>query len=879
MNKGKPFESVGRAGHLLSAASFSALLRGAAVLGVLLSPFGVQAQTVYPRPTVTATQNVECAGSSVRTTSALGCTAGEFVVSTSFDTGPGTPPFCTVGQPFTADVQLVLSGSNTDRYNIAFFTGEKGNDPRLSTTKAQGASCSGAIMPVSYSDPSHTPPNSLFYSADGNACGDLPKTQGVQQPVLIKGMKVACVANPATPTSDNLGVPYVLTYSQSLSGPNCTIFNVENGTTSKCNAGTATLTVNTQPIRVAGYVDITKVTAPGSDTTPFTFTATGASGSFVGSSVNGAAISSNNSTSNTFTLKDGETARVYMSVLSTGRNLTITESATNGWSSTANIACTNVTGAPPTTINNASRTVTATLNTTNSALSCTVTNTKGSKVTLNKTVAGRVTPDDQFTVSASGGGTLTDASGTAVIPAATTTGTGTGTGTSITFYSTPGQPITLTEAMSGTATPLSAYESSLSCTNARTGATTPLPTNELTTSRQITPQGGDDLTCTFTNTPRPMITLNKTIATTNGGRVASTDQFTLNVGSSSVTTQGSGSTVTAGTGSVTGIGTAGTAINLSETAAGTTKLAAYLSSIACTNSNTGSSTVLPSGSGRTFTITPRNNDVIRCTLTNTNNAAALTATKTTATKYTYYRLNTAGTTFIPLPRTLSYTVTVTAATGTASNVFVFDTLPSGVTSVSVRDSAGNPVALTDSGGSALSNPASAPLAVVRWSAGNLNSAESKTFTVTLSLPDLSAPGVTAVVPAVHNTVTVSADNVLDTTSLAAVTDIVLTVLKKTVQNLGPANNPAASPAAPSGSVAAAPGDVLRYCITASNWGSVALNNYTIRDTVPANSEYVGGSATLTPSGTPSYSAGVVTGAVGTLASGASPTLCFNTKVT
>lgn len=123
----------------------------------------------------------------------------------------------------------------------------------------------------------------------------------------------------------------------------------------------------------------------------------------------------------------------------------------------------------------------------------------------------------------------------------------------------------------------------------------------------------------------PVITLTKALS---GNRLANTDQFTMQIRNSggtvvnattASTTTGTGSAVTAGTGTtgVTSVGL-GTSYTLTEVSSGTTNLANYASSISCTNNNVGSATVLPTGSGQSFTITPLSaSDSINCTITNT----------------------------------------------------------------------------------------------------------------------------------------------------------------------------------------------------------------------------------------------------------------------
>jgi uncharacterized repeat protein (TIGR01451 family) len=114
----------------------------------------------------------------------------------------------------------------------------------------------------------------------------------------------------------------------------------------------------------------------------------------------------------------------------------------------------------------------------------------------------------------------------------------------------------------------------------------------------------------------PKITLIKKI----NGRIAAADQFTVQIAYTAptvdlatATSTGAATTVSTGATSVL----PGNVITLSEVMAtgSTTPLAAYSASIACTNANP-TSTLLPSGSGKSFTVTPQIGDDISCTLTN-----------------------------------------------------------------------------------------------------------------------------------------------------------------------------------------------------------------------------------------------------------------------
>lgn len=432
------------------------------------------------------------------------CAAGEFTVSPVFSAAPGTPPFCIAGGEFNFKVDLGLSGTNTDRQDIGFFVGQQGNDPRATTA---GNICSVATFP-------DTP--APWENNDGDACGDF--TGGGIDTITIDEIKVVCLGD----TAGALQIPYVLTYWQN-DGRACTgPTDVSNGAPSKCNAGVSTVS-GTVAVFSGAYVDVTKQTTPDGDTQPFSFTASGPAGSKVivltGATLTPASASGGTyspatiaaaGNSVTFTLRDNETARVYINALPTDQVLTITEADPGAaWESSAAISCAPVVGAPGISTVPASRSISASLSQGNSAAACTVTNSKRPRITLQKSIASRIDAADQFTVSGAGGGTLTGTT------SATTAGAALSAGT--TFYSTAGAVLTLTDAKTAGPTLSSRYGASLSCTNAFTGVgATPaasLPNRLSSSSYTLAPAAGDQVTCTFTNTPRP--TLSKSYGTTN----------------------------------------------------------------------------------------------------------------------------------------------------------------------------------------------------------------------------------------------------------------------------------------------------------------------------------------------------------------------------
>jgi uncharacterized repeat protein (TIGR01451 family) len=129
------------------------------------------------------------------------------------------------------------------------------------------------------------------------------------------------------------------------------------------------------------------------------------------------------------------------------------------------------------------------------AIACTFTNTAFPHLTLRKALpaSGRVFATDQFKM---------DINTTTTSVATTTT---TGTGATVTNAATPqtqvtaGQTYSMTESAAGT-TNLTYYTATVACTNVATSSTTVLPT---TLPAIVTPQMGDVISCTVTNTQNP----------------------------------------------------------------------------------------------------------------------------------------------------------------------------------------------------------------------------------------------------------------------------------------------------------------------------------------------------------------------------------------
>jgi len=249
-------------------------------------------------------------------------------------------------------------------------------------------------------------------------------------------------------------------------------------------------------------------------------------------------------------------------------------------------------------------------------------------IRLNTVISGtRINAADQFAFSIN-----STTLGTA-LAAGATTGAGNGPFTAAALSTASAVPVTLVQSMaSGSVTALSHYRSSLTCTNG-VSSSTPLPSAVITSSYSFGPLAyGDVVQCTYTEIAFPHLTLKKLLGA--GGRQFTTDQFTMNIdqGATNVattTTTGTGSTVTNGSTAQTQV-TAGTVYAFNEVGAGGTVLSQYTANMACTNSNGGSATTLPTTAGGT--ITPALGDLVTCTITNTKVAAnaQLTISKTSA---------------------------------------------------------------------------------------------------------------------------------------------------------------------------------------------------------------------------------------------------------
>jgi hypothetical protein len=233
-------------------------------------------------------------------------------------------------------------------------------------------------------------------------------------------------------------------------------------------------------------------------------------------------------------------------------------------------------------------------------------------------IGARVSSADQFNYR------IASAITGATLNGGTTSGSGNGPFTAAPLNMSAGLPLSLAlDMVSGSASPLSAYVSGITCVNTAGTTRAALPNNLAATSTTIGQlQFGEYLVCTYTIGAQPRLQLRKVLS--SSGRRFSGDQFTIRIREgetivASRTTTGASATIVNGDTGLVQV-TPGTAYVFDEVAAGTTSLANYDANMACTNSASGSSTALPSVMGGA--VTPQPGDVIVCTITNTRSSTA-----------------------------------------------------------------------------------------------------------------------------------------------------------------------------------------------------------------------------------------------------------------
>jgi hypothetical protein len=239
-------------------------------------------------------------------------------------------------------------------------------------------------------------------------------------------------------------------------------------------------------------------------------------------------------------------------------------------------------------------------------------------ITLTKSLTSRIAPADQFTITSSSGQT------------ATSTGATTGTVATFNITGTAGTAYTLNESMAaGSTSVLGQYAQTVSCTNTLTTGTAVSGLTTLPIS--FTAAGGDIISCTITNAPRPTtLQLSKawgpnniatdvaSIGVTTGG-ASNTVAFTANAGVAA----NSGTPVTIAVGNTIGLPaetfSTGNIANYNTALACTTNLGATANTVSSTNGQNANTLVIGAGdTGKT----------VICTYTNTRKSTILRLNKT-----------------------------------------------------------------------------------------------------------------------------------------------------------------------------------------------------------------------------------------------------------
>lgn len=419
--------------------------------------------------TVTAVNDLSCLGDRIGRNGV--CTAKEFAsVLTFTQASLNALSQCLAGEYVTVNIIADVSGTNTNRYDVAYFIGQTGNLP-----ENLGGQCSVAAFP---SSPSPFAELDNAFVAPADQCGDY--VGGGVATLQMNSVKILC--QPAA-GSGQVSVPYTIAWNAQQPYA-CSASTIIPKPDSKCLSGPASAVLD--GLVVQGWVRIVKATVPATATTAFDFTATSPSGVPVSTSG--------------FSLTNGQSQVVSIPMAATTRTIDITETLAAGWEPNATITCVRPDGtpAPFVTVNNATRSISANLLGANNAAICTYTNTKQTRVRTAKVIA----PSD-----ATGTFDLSTSNGIVTASASNQANNG-----STAYLSTGAVPVTSSESGFGSSN-IAHYQTTVSCVNDTTGAAiTPSATNLTASTRTatFTPTLYTDNTCTFVNTRAATLSIQKT---------------------------------------------------------------------------------------------------------------------------------------------------------------------------------------------------------------------------------------------------------------------------------------------------------------------------------------------------------------------------------
>jgi len=475
-----------------------------------------------------------------------------------------------------------------------------------------------------------------------------------------------------------------------------------------------------------------------------------------------------------------------------------------------------------------------------------------SSLQVGKTISGRVTSTDQFTVEYTHHGTI--------MASATTSGTSTSAATAFNLGD-PGDLYTMTDvAASGS---LANYVSTYSCSNGTSGSGTVLPSGT-GTSFGITTALDDQISCTFVNSGL-MLTDAATSSTKNVVPLVSvTDTFVLSNTSSVAGTFKIGTpTVTAGSTVITPTGYTFGGTTYTTVASLQAALSAAGATAAGRSVSVGVVYTAPATAGTAIVL------VFPTTITSGTSTSLIangTETDTTAVQVTIVKSGTAQASPGGLIHYSLLVSNVSVASQNGTNVY--DQLPAGVVII------GTPTCAVTSGAAVcgtitLSNSNTALTSGI----GTFPAGSSLTYVIAASA---------AVVGTYVNTGYAIQPGPVSNTSNAVTTIVAISNgLNKTVQNITQGqvvgvvlNN-------------ANPGDVLQYGLSFTNTTGVSLSGMVFTDVIPTNLTFLSDAYGVLPTGITSCTmtapavgaTGTVTWTfVGSLASGSSLSATYRSTV-
>ena len=417
-------------------------------------------------------------------TGMLSCAAGDTTI-TSITATNVTDPCTGPGDTATADIDITVSSTSANRYDVGFYIAQDGGNAFT------GSCIQGYLPPPLTTVPADVMPNTgsgPYLDADGDACGDL--TQDQQTHRILTNQVFPCTDNN---NDGQLDVATYVVWSQNANDA-CTGVPVLPGATSKCSAQTFIVTGIPVPTRTPTTTPTNTPTVTSSATRTGTSTATAtatATATRTGTAtatntpVNTATSTATNTATatntptNTATRTATNTATPTNTPVDTATNTpTNTATSTNTPTNTATSTNTPVDTATNTPTNTATRTPTNTATPTNTPVD-TATNTPTDTATPTNTATSTNTPGDTPTNT----------------PVDTATSTATNTATST---NTPVDTATSTATPTSTATSTNTPVNTATATATSTNTPVNTPTN--------TPVNTPSSTPTATNSPVPSFT-------------------------------------------------------------------------------------------------------------------------------------------------------------------------------------------------------------------------------------------------------------------------------------------------------------------------------------------------------------------------------------